>query len=107
MRAPEAPIALSELTSVTDRRLLISFSCLGSAQSCDEINGSQVRVTLKHPELFVSADGAHLGDVEALLKKTRNRLVSKVVEMQVVQACARSEMLKGQADRVARHREDT
>ena len=39
-----------------------------SAQSTNKIDRPQMRVTLQHPKLFVSADGAHLGNIEPALE---------------------------------------
>ena len=39
-----------------------------SAQSTNKINRSQMRVSLQHPQFFVSADGAHLGNIEPALE---------------------------------------
>ena len=39
-----------------------------SAQSANKINRPQMRVALQHPQFFVPADGAHLGNIEPALE---------------------------------------
>jgi hypothetical protein len=39
-----------------------------SAQSTNKINRSQMRVSLQNPQLFVPANGAHLGNIEPALE---------------------------------------
>ena len=39
-----------------------------SAQSTNKINRSQMCVSLQHPQFFVPADGAHLGNIEPALE---------------------------------------
>jgi hypothetical protein len=71
-----------------------------SAQAADEVFGAQMRVSLEHLELFVSANGRHLGDIQALLKKATNSFVAQIVEVKVIHPSTDAKVLEGAADRV-------
>ena len=58
-------------------------------------------ISLKHPEFLVPADCRHLGNVEPLLEQSSHCLVPKVVKMQIVHSCSRTQVLEGKTDRIA------
>ena len=57
------------------------------------------------PDVPMPADKRHLSHAQAHLEEAANRLMSQIVEMQVLDASTLSQALPGQAHRVGAHRE--